>query len=91
VPRGQATIAVKWPAPGSDPFGARHRIYAVQLASELQDRAEEVKMLNTFRKIGDRMLAALTPKMEAGACVPINGQSCCLPGRYSCIGHCIAS
>jgi hypothetical protein len=46
-------------------------------------------MLNAFRNLGDRMLAALMPKMEAGACVPENGQACSVPGRLNCYGDCI--
>jgi hypothetical protein len=44
------------------------------------------EMLNSLRNIGDKMLAALMPRIEAGACVPEHGQVCC--GRYACNGVC---
>ena len=46
-------------------------------------------MLNSVRILGDRLLAALMPRSEAGACVPTNGQPCTLHGRIDCTGQCI--
>lgn len=48
-------------------------------------------MLNPVRILGDRLLAALMPRSEAGACVDVNGKPCTLNGRFNCQGQCIIS
>jgi hypothetical protein len=46
-------------------------------------------MFRSIRSFGDRLLGALMPKAEAGACVPVNGQACTLHGRFNCTGQCL--
>jgi hypothetical protein len=46
-------------------------------------------MFNSIRTFGDRLLSVLMPSTEAGACVPVNGHTCTLSGRFNCTGQCI--
>ncbi len=57
-------------------------------------------MVKALRTVGDSLLQRLVPAVDAGACVPENGQvccSCCYVGsthycfRINCYGQCVST
>jgi hypothetical protein len=50
-------------------------------------------MTKLLAKTGDRLLGAFLGRVDAGACIPENGQRCaCRSGwlyRYNCTGSCL--
>lgn len=57
-------------------------------------------MVKALIAAGDSLLHRIVPEVNAGACVPENGQvccACCFIGsthycfRINCIGHCVAT
>lgn len=49
-------------------------------------------MKRVLRKAGERLVALVVPKVEAGACVPNNGDCCRADNRrHNCYGVCVYS
>lgn len=46
-------------------------------------------MKRVLRKTGERLVALVVPKVEAGACVPNHGKCCSPARRVNCYGTCV--
>ncbi|WP_165974973.1 hypothetical protein [Nonomuraea deserti] len=46
-------------------------------------------MKGLMRRAGERLVGAVLPNVEAGACVPEHGQCCKKGYRFNCLGSCV--
>ena len=52
----------------------------------------EILVKRVLRRAGERLVALVVPKVEAGACVPNNGDCCVADNRrHNCYGVCVYS